>query len=379
MESLGLKFKTAREERGLSIDQVARDTHIAKRYIVDLEEENFDRFPGDTYIMGFIRNYAEYLSMDPAELINLYRNHIIQQQPIPIEQLLPKKPAKPFPKPIFMAASGVMLLVGLGYFLFIYGDFFSQTRSREKPVSTAAAPSAAASGDTSFAVYTMGDDAIEQSFNQGDELIVKRKDASYTIKVEKIDNTVLLLAPVENLSLTEGEEAFLRLVPQGEALKVICRNIERGSKPKTLLFFDTYLTGTTAAGTQASPAGPATTETSAIGSTNEPSRVKRSQIIMESSTQAPFTIEMEFRGYCLYRYMADNQTREERYFRRGETFRTDIRREIRLWYSNAGSLRARISGNEIEFGRPGEVGASVIRWVASDSGRGFRLELIPMY
>jgi hypothetical protein len=77
--------------------------------------------------------------------------------------------------------------------------------------------------------------------------------------------------------------------------------------------------------------------------------------------------------------MADNQPREERYFRRGETFRTDVNREIRLWYSNAGSLRARISGNEIEFGKPGEVGAVLIRWAAAETGRGYRLEVIPMY
>ena len=100
---------------------------------------------------------------------------------------------------------------------------------------------------------------------------------------------------------------------------------------------------------------------------------------MEASSPQPFTIETEFRGYCLFRYMTDSQTREERYFRRGETFRTDLRREIRVWYSNAGSLRARISGNEIEFGKPGEVGAAVIRWTQAEAGRNYRLELIPMY
>jgi hypothetical protein len=102
-------------------------------------------------------------------------------------------------------------------------------------------------------------------------------------------------------------------------------------------------------------------------------------VITEASSQGPFTLEAEFRGYCLFRYVADNQPREERYFRRGETFRMDVRSEIRMWYSNSGSLRARISGNEIEFGKPGEVGAAVIRWVRAETGRGYRLEVIPMY
>ncbi len=77
--------------------------------------------------------------------------------------------------------------------------------------------------------------------------------------------------------------------------------------------------------------------------------------------------------------MTDGQNREERYFRKGETFRTDVRNEIRLWYSNSGSLRARISGKEIEFGKPGEVGASQLTWVQDGQGGPHRLELIPMY
>jgi hypothetical protein len=179
--------------------------------------------------------------------------------------------------------------------------------------------------------------------------------------------------------LQEGQEAYIRLAPQGETLKVICRSIDRKGQAKTVLFFDKYLQAPAAGTAEAAVSTAPVSTVTAIGSTNEPTRVKRSQTIMEAPSQQSFTIEVEFRGYCLFRYMTDNQTREERYFRRGETFRADVRREIRLWYSNSGSLRARIAGNEIEFGKPGEVGASVMRWVQADTGRGYKLELIPMY
>jgi cytoskeletal protein RodZ len=372
MESLGQKFKTAREERGFTIDQVARDTHIAKGYIASLEEENFENFPGDTYIMGFIRNYADYLGLEPSELVALYKNLKIQEQPIPLEKLLQRKSPKPF---IFITV-GLLVLLGLaagGYFLFF--------RSQDRPLAQARSEKKENPVEASGVVpvqYTMGEEAVEQSFGQGDEIIVKRQEASYTIKIEKIEDTVFLLAPVENMNLREGEEAYIRLAPQGETLKVICRGIERAGEPKAVLFLDKYLAAP-GEGTRTASTETAAAPTSAIGSTNEPSRVKRSRVILEASSPQSFTIEVEFRGYCLLRYMTDNQTREERYFRRGETFRTDLRREIRLWYSNSGSLRARISGNEIEFGKPGEVGASLIRWVQAETGRGYRLELVPMY
>jgi cytoskeleton protein RodZ len=63
MTAIGEQLRAAREARGLSLDQVADDTNIAKRYLSAMEEENFSVFPGDPYIIGFLRNYAEYLGL----------------------------------------------------------------------------------------------------------------------------------------------------------------------------------------------------------------------------------------------------------------------------------------------------------------------------
>ena len=73
MESIGEKLKTSREAKALSIDQIARDTNIAKRYILALEHEDFEIFPGEPYLLGFLRNYSDYLGLDANEMIALYR------------------------------------------------------------------------------------------------------------------------------------------------------------------------------------------------------------------------------------------------------------------------------------------------------------------
>ncbi len=88
MDSLGEKLKQTRLDQSSTIDQVARDTMISKRYLVALEEEDFSAFPGETYLVGFLRNYAEYLGLDPTSLITLYRNMKLQEQPIPMEELI---------------------------------------------------------------------------------------------------------------------------------------------------------------------------------------------------------------------------------------------------------------------------------------------------
>ena len=95
MESLGDKLRAEREQRGSSIEQVARDTNIAKRFLVALEEENFEVFPGETYLLGFLRNYADYLGLDAENMVTLFRNFMIQEQPVPIDELLVKKSRSP--------------------------------------------------------------------------------------------------------------------------------------------------------------------------------------------------------------------------------------------------------------------------------------------
>lgn len=46
MESIGEKLRLARERNNLTIDQIARDTHVAKRFLKALEDEDFSVFPG---------------------------------------------------------------------------------------------------------------------------------------------------------------------------------------------------------------------------------------------------------------------------------------------------------------------------------------------
>ena len=95
MESIGEKLRLARERNNLTIDQVARETHVAKRFLKALEDEDFAAFPGETYAMGFLRNYAEYLGLNAEELIGIYRNIKIQEQPLPMNELLESKPRLP--------------------------------------------------------------------------------------------------------------------------------------------------------------------------------------------------------------------------------------------------------------------------------------------
>lgn len=64
----GGKLRSARTSRGYSIDAVAKELNILKRYVQALEEENFAALPPLAYARGFIINYAKFLELDSTEL-----------------------------------------------------------------------------------------------------------------------------------------------------------------------------------------------------------------------------------------------------------------------------------------------------------------------
>ena len=68
----GGKLRSARTSRGYSLDAVAKELNILKRYVQALEEENFSALPPFAYARGFIINYAKFLELDSSEFANAF-------------------------------------------------------------------------------------------------------------------------------------------------------------------------------------------------------------------------------------------------------------------------------------------------------------------
>ena len=67
----GAKLKAAREAAGLSLDAVAQQLKLAPRQVKALEDDDWQRLPGRTFVRGFARNYARFVRLDPDALLAL--------------------------------------------------------------------------------------------------------------------------------------------------------------------------------------------------------------------------------------------------------------------------------------------------------------------
>ncbi|MBS4031369.1 MAG: helix-turn-helix domain-containing protein [Clostridiales bacterium] len=72
MKEIGSELRQAREELGISVDEISNRTLIAKKYLLALESGTFTAFPGEVYLKGALRKYATEVGLAPEQLVNRY-------------------------------------------------------------------------------------------------------------------------------------------------------------------------------------------------------------------------------------------------------------------------------------------------------------------
>ncbi|NQD64964.1 helix-turn-helix domain-containing protein [Bacillus haikouensis] len=76
MTELGKRLKEAREAKGYSLDDLQRITKIQKRYLIGIEEGNYDMMPGKFYVRAFIKQYCEAVGLQPEAVFEEYKEEI---------------------------------------------------------------------------------------------------------------------------------------------------------------------------------------------------------------------------------------------------------------------------------------------------------------
>ena len=380
MESIGDKLRANREEKGFSIEQIARDTNIAKRYLEALEDEDFTAFPGEPYLIGFLRNYADYLGLDPEEMVTLYRNFKIQSQPLPMDELLVKKDRKI----LWIIFGAVIIIGGLvagGYFLFPV--LFQRDKKPVADQSESEKPSAEAEGS----IIEFQDEILERRFIEGDTIVIPFKEKLHQLELSDISEKVTLSVPGGTYVLRVGDERAIDL--DGDAamdVRISVNDIHASGRDRSaVLRLDRFVKQVMPSSEitdletdiESSDAVDGAQAAASAGTPGVPDRAVTPVTIKTSDSVEPFKVSIIFRGYCLFRYMIDGGDQEERYFHKGETIELDVSREAILWQSNAGNMSVKVAGIEADLGRPGQVSARKISWIRGDDTN--NLVLAPLY
>jgi len=362
MESLGEKLKNARNDKGLSFDQISRETNISIRYLEALESENFAIFPGEPYIVGFLKNYGAYLDLDVQKVISLYRALRIQEQPVPVEQLLKSPPRLPgFVIPVLV----ILLVLGFGG----WGIMTLIKNRQNNPVEST--PTARASSE-----YIMEGNSMERRMYKNDSVLIPVNNETYKLELYNLGEAVTIRTPGGSEVLDLSQEVNIDLNSDGipELRITVADFAKNNSEMGALLHF--YLA-------DANAYASAEIEQQPIPYSSNTVSAASTTVIPASISAYPFTLQVNFQGYCMFRWEIlnerDRRDRNQRYFQRSEVLDIQAQNGIRIWASNAQTARLQVIGGgrtiPVDIGSAGEVVVADIRWVRDEENR-YRLILI---
>ncbi|MCL2809106.1 MAG: helix-turn-helix domain-containing protein [Treponema sp.] len=363
MESLGEKLKSARNEKGLSFDQISRETNISIRYLEALETENFSVFPGEPYVIGFLKNYGEYLDLDVQKVISLYRALRIQEQPVPVEQLL----KNPIRIPRFLIPLSVILLILCAGSWGIY----------QLIINSQSGSSQSARVTRSAAEYLMESNFFERRLYRNDSILISLDSETYKLELSGLGETVSIRTPGGLRNLDLGQDITIDLNNDGiPDLRVTVVDFAKNDADMGALLHFILIDSDVYTGANIEQNVNITTPTTA----NPASIVT---VIPGTVSAYPFTLQVVFQGYCMFRWEIlnerDRRGTNQRYFQRAEQLDIQAQNGIRIWASNAQAARFQVIGGgrtyPVEIGAAGEVIVTELRWVRDDENR-YRLILI---
>jgi cytoskeleton protein RodZ len=90
---IGASLREAREKRGLALADVQKELRIRERYLNALETERWELLPGEAYVKGFLRTYAEFLGLNSSLYLDEFNERFAapEAEPFVPESLAPRR------------------------------------------------------------------------------------------------------------------------------------------------------------------------------------------------------------------------------------------------------------------------------------------------
>jgi cytoskeletal protein RodZ len=180
--SAGQRLRAAREEKGLSLEDVAAQTRIPRRHLESLENGDWERLPAPTYTTGFAKSYASVVGLDRAEIYEQLRGERGGVRPTAAtsEVFEPADPARTMPKWLVFGAIAAVLILVLVMSWLNERSFRGADETTADATATAGAPEAAAPAPPPAAPAVVAQGPVVITANE--QAWIQVKDGATTLK-----------------------------------------------------------------------------------------------------------------------------------------------------------------------------------------------------
>ncbi len=110
MEPVGQYLRKHREARRMSVEEVSRATRVPVASVERIEADQFDELPGEVFVRGFLKSYAQAVGLSSDEVLARYTasRRVAWVTPLPLTT-----PTRPAPGGRFGFAIAFVLLLFL--------------------------------------------------------------------------------------------------------------------------------------------------------------------------------------------------------------------------------------------------------------------------
>jgi len=371
MNQLGNIFREARIKAGKEIEEASRETKIAKKYLEAIENENFNIFPGETYLIGFIRNYAQFLGIDPDEMVIKYKDYKIQEQPVPIEQLTARPRGNK--KYLFIA---VILLIFIFSGLYILLKMKKEGKSElikskekvEKPLTEK---------EKSENVLIFEEEELIRDFRVGDIIEFPIGTRTFRISMEEVGDD--LKFSLSGIPFKVATDEKVEVDFDRDGVKDLLMRINRLGEGKvnlTLKKIDLQESKIAKQNEKVTdekeqeiekkeyPAGPP--EVAIIKETdllsNLPVAPEEGFKVISGFEKTKIEAIIKAVDTSYFSYIIDEGKKEERLLKSGDELKLSAEDILRIMVANAQGVVVTVNNISLTLGKEGEVSAKILRW-----------------
>lgn len=205
--TLGEKMREAREERGITISEVAEQTRISPLYIESIEKDDYKPLPGGIFNKGFLKSYARYIGFDEHEALQEYSKLVGSQS-----ANSPEEEFKSYRPEVLTddrnAASIVPTLIFAGIILALMtgGILVAVSYIRNQPESTAGVPANANINSNTETVLIPNNNLAGTQSTGAPQM--------ETLKLEFATSS----GPISISSISDGKSSVLLVTPEKPAM-----------------------------------------------------------------------------------------------------------------------------------------------------------------
>lgn len=224
---LGEFLRAARENAGLSIDELAESTSIRPGLLKEIENNNFVHCGGDTYARGHLRNIAPKISVDVQTLIDLYmKEHSTESRTIHdmlvennVTKLLTERKTISW-KPLAITSVVILAAIAGGQVIISNSKTDVTPTVTESPTLPPATPSAQATPTVEATVAPTADGQMNLTIDatRGNSNIHVVSDGKSLFKGPLFQGSSKTFSALTSISIYVGNAGDLDLTLNGKAL-----------------------------------------------------------------------------------------------------------------------------------------------------------------